>query len=131
MSTAKVVGSVKSSTGHIQIVSLEGTVRDALEGSLIYLGDKIVSDDANANVEIKYLALADSITLTDVISMTDANNDLVINSADHNASDQVSVDASLIKDANTVTQNGSVYDSYSGDNGATLLIEIHTDISQA
>ena len=34
MSKAKVVGVVKSSTGHVQIVSLNGTIRDAIEGAL-------------------------------------------------------------------------------------------------
>jgi len=65
-----------------------------------------------------------AITASDVISATDTDNTLVINSTDTNAADQVSVDTtSLTQGADTII--GSVeYASYSGDDGATLLIQI-------
>jgi len=66
-----------------------------------------------------------AITAEDVIRATDDDNTLIINSSgtDTNASDQVSVDSSLT-DTGTTTMGGIEYASYSGDDGATLFIQI-------
>jgi len=64
-----------------------------------------------------------AITASDVISATDTDNTLIINSADTNAADQVSVDTASLTQGSDVTIGGSDYASYS-DGAATLLIQI-------
>ena len=64
-----------------------------------------------------------AITASDVISATDTDNTLVINSADTNATDQVSVDTSSLPQESVVPGDDGYYASYS-DGDATLLIQI-------
>ena len=65
-----------------------------------------------------------AITASDVISATDDDNTLVINSSDGNATDQVSVDTGTLTQGSNTTVDGIDYASYSGNDGATLLIQI-------
>jgi len=65
-----------------------------------------------------------AITASDVISATDTDNTLVINSSDGDASDQVSVDTSTLSQGSNITQDGVVYASYSDGGDASLLIQI-------
>jgi len=65
-----------------------------------------------------------AITASDVISATDTDNTLVINSTDTNAADQVSVDTTSLTQGADTTIGSVEYASYSGDDGATLLIQI-------
>ena len=64
-----------------------------------------------------------TITASDVISATDTDNTLIINSADTNAADQVSVDTSTLAQGSDINLDGMNYESYSG-GSATLLIQI-------
>ena len=55
---AKVIGKVLvASIGKAEIVSPDGSVRDAVYGSLVYEGEQIVSNDPTTLFEIKYLGL--------------------------------------------------------------------------
>jgi len=65
-----------------------------------------------------------AITVSDVISATDDDNTLVINSSDGNAANQVNVDTSTLTPEGNTTVDGIDYASYSGLDGATLLIQI-------
>ena len=86
-----------------------------------------------SNIEVIDLATGidlGSINLADVISLTDTNNKLIINSEDMDASNQVQIDTAsgLTKSNTELAQDNRIYDVYSGTNGEELLIEVNPDI---
>ena len=54
------IGSVKSTEGNIKVIGVDGVVRNAVYGDIVYEGEQIVSNDADALFQIKYLKLPEA-----------------------------------------------------------------------
>ena len=62
---SKAVGEILVVTESVEIVGINEQVRNASAGEVIYEGERLVSNDSAANVEVQYLALADTTTYQD------------------------------------------------------------------
>jgi len=105
-------------------VSISDSPIDGGDGEDTLVVDGGILDLSNIS-QIEIIELGDNativeITASDVISMTDGDNELIING---DATNTVSIDSSLTLDINA---NNAGYDTYTGD-GATLLIETPID----
>nr|WP_321265407.1 Ig-like domain-containing protein [uncultured Sulfurimonas sp.] len=60
MATTKLIGRVEVSIGDVKIVDVNGNLRGADYGGLMYEGEQVYSADANALFQIKYLSLPEA-----------------------------------------------------------------------
>jgi hypothetical protein len=66
MATGKIVGQIQVTEGNIKIVGIDGVVREPVYGSFMYEDEQIISDDAGALFQIKFLALPEASAYTGV-----------------------------------------------------------------
>jgi len=69
MSTTNIIGKVESSTGYVQIIGVDGMVREALVGENIYEGETLVSGDTSTLLDVKYSALGEVTSYQGVFSV--------------------------------------------------------------
>lgn len=60
MATGKVIGQIQAVSGDIKIVGVDGSVREAKVGALMYEKEQIVSSDSSALFQIKFLAIPEA-----------------------------------------------------------------------
>ena len=65
---AKVVGFIKNVDGIVKVKGVDGTIREVAIGDKLYEGETIIGG-ADAEVEVKYLALEDSVTYQDAFEV--------------------------------------------------------------
>ncbi|MDD2781798.1 VCBS domain-containing protein, partial [Sulfuricurvum sp.] len=69
MANGKVVGIVKSIIGTVQVIDKNGSIRTLEVGGYLYEGEKVISDDAKALLQIKYLEFPDIKNYTGVFTI--------------------------------------------------------------
>ena len=65
---AKIVGFVKNVSGTVKVRAVDGSTREVSVGDYIYAGEVIIGGD-NTEVEVKYLAMEDSVTYQDAFEV--------------------------------------------------------------
>jgi len=109
MTITKVIGKIESTTGDIQVIAIDGTVRAASVGDIIYEGEKIVSTDSTSSIEVKYVALSDVTSYQGVFTVL-ATGSVIANAE---------VSDSVLSESDVLALIESEADTSAGEEGTT------------
>ncbi len=60
MATGKIIGQIEVSSGNVKIIGSDGIVREPVYGGFLYEGEEVISNDANALFQVKYMTLPEA-----------------------------------------------------------------------
>ncbi|MGE0739196.1 Ig-like domain-containing protein [Sulfurimonas sp.] len=116
MATGKVIGQIQVTEGNIKIVGVDGVVREPSYEGYVYENEQVISSDANALFQIKFLALPEAVAYDGIFKILADGS--VVHGRD--AMESVASDESLADAIKTASGEGDMEDleTAAGEEGA-------------
>lgn len=116
MATGKVIGQIQVTEGNIKIVGVDGVVREPSYEGYVYENEQVISSDANALFQIKFLALPEAVAYDGIFKILADGS--VVHGRD--AMESVASDESLADAMKTASGEGDMEDleTAAGEEGA-------------
>ncbi|MDD2653290.1 MAG: tandem-95 repeat protein, partial [Sulfurimonas sp.] len=111
MAAGKVIGQIQVSEGNIKIVGVDGTVREPGYEGYVYENEQVVSTDANALFQIKFLALPEAVAYDGIFKIL-ADGSVIYG---RDAMESVASDESLGSALKTASSDAQDLKTASGD----------------
>lgn len=114
MATGKVIGQVQVAEGNIKIIGVDGSVREPKYEGYVYENEQVISSDADALFQIKFLALPEAVAYDGIFRILADGS--VVHGRD--AMESVASDESLVKVLETASGDAEDLETAAGEEGA-------------